>query len=276
MSRSGSISERTIPSTFELPKLGPDPATWTTLERVIMPRFFDEELVPFGSAEEPSEYRLPCPSDIVELLKGLDARLAHFAQFDENNVHKLLSSWWANISHPPLVEFRNRLLDFHPVGISIFENIPYLRIKLPQKNQNSLLYLGSAIDDVRLRETLATWSLGETSIIHEFYTYFPRLRDISPEFAGEFIQPPSWERFEEFGWSLSDEDEVWAPSIVLFNACDGDLLLLSDEGVAWAVLSTGQLWKFCDSFSSFIQLYARFLRTKTSLDYFAFKQFLKC
>lgn len=223
----------------------------------------DDELGPLGPWEEFQEYPLPAETISIDPHKRLDPWIINMAQLDEEAAREALRTRWTGITEKGPAALRQSLLQFRPTSIVVLDDVVHLKLLGPA---DGALYLGPTIAEAELQASLDSFGCSDNLSLLEFYRNFHGLRDSEPGLAGEFISPPAWNKFEEFGWSLAEEDEVWSSAVVLFNALNGDLLLLGDEGIAWGVLARGTARKLGDSFDGFLQTYSEFLRRGEGLD----------
>lgn len=223
----------------------------------------DERLAPLGPWEELQEYPLPLDFASEAPPEGLDPWGMDRAHVDEAGVRKALRARWEGITEKGPAALRESLLEFRPTSIVVLDDVAHLKLLGPA---DGALYLGPPIAEAELQGAFDSFGYFDNLALLEFYRNFHGLRDSEPGLAGEFISPPAWNTFEEFGWSLVEEDEIWSSTVALFNALNGDLLLLGDEGIAWAIMARGSVRKLGDSFDGFLQAYAEFLRRGEGLD----------
>lgn len=223
----------------------------------------DEDPAPLGPWEELREYPLPLEFASEAPPEGLDPWIMSMAQLDEAGVREALRARWEGITEKGPTALRETLLECRPASLVVLDDVAHLKLLGPA---DGLLYLGPPIAEAALQASLDSFGYSDNLALLEFYRNFHGLRDSEPGLSGGFISPPAWNTFEEFGWSLAEEDEFWSSAVALFNALNGDLLLLGDEGIAWAIMARGSVRKLGDSFDDFLQAYAEFLRRGEGLD----------
>jgi hypothetical protein len=232
-------------------------------------------ILPFGSAGDPweipqsYEIPLPCHQEALDHLGAIHPWLAEIGRLDEQDAHRWLRERWAALIQPGPMALRDRLLSFRPAALVVHEGAGFLKLKA---SDGAVVYLGPPIEENGLAESRAAGGFSGRRSLEEFYRGFPALRDVPPEYGcGQFVRPPDWERFSDFGWSQADESEDWAQSTVIYMASNGDLLTLMPSGdVAWAVLSMRMVRHTHDAFDKFLVDYAGFLSGGTAPDSFSF------
>lgn len=216
--------------------------------------------------DDPISYPFPSTIPPDSPLEGLSPRLAELARHDAEGCRRLLATKWPVIAQPGLAAIRDRLLACRPVAVEIHGDVAILKLEGEHKLP---VYLGDpAIVGAELDEQLAAFGLSGQASLKGFCECFPGLADGPPGLSGHFVAPADWERFEGFGWPITVEDEAWSQSLVVFIAPNGDLLLVSESGVAWAVMATTgpRIRRICDTFDEFLGLHAEHLTGGSHLD----------
>ncbi len=224
---------------------------------------FDGDPGPLDWMGDALGYPLPVGTASTNPPDGLDPWIMNMARLDEVGVRDALRARWAGIAEKGPAALRETLLEFRPAAIVVLGDAACLKLEGPAGGAR---YLGAPLAESDLEESLAAFGCSDCLALREFYRNFHGLRDSPPGESGEFISPPAWETFEGFGWPLAEDDEIWSSAIVLFVALNGDLLLLGEAGIAWAVMARGGIRRLHDSVNEFLESYAEFLKRGEGLD----------
>jgi hypothetical protein len=212
--------------------------------------WYEEFRFPFCPGEAPLT---PAPSPWIRQFFGLDAI----------EVNRILAEERANIQHPSLKRFRDRILLFQAFALAH----DYKRWSVGMINgQWNFLYLPSPLDLITLANIISSYNFIEHELILDFYTYFYGIRNGPADYGiAKFHFPEHWDFFESYGWEDEikrfDPDRRWARSLIIYSDGMGNTVLLSPTygDTAWAVLTekppAGPFVPFTPTFASFLDVF---------------------
>ncbi len=225
------------------------------------------ELLPPGPGDELIEYPLPY-GDLPGLVHP---RLAELARLDGEAARRRLAEGWRGLEQPGVIRLGEQVAEFVPEVLVISGTEARLAMR---RGRAGYLYLGAPPDEAALDRSLEAWGFSGAPALGEFYRNFHLLADSPPGGAGHFISPPGWESFGDFGWfdnpADAGEAAAWLSAPVIFNARNGDLLLLKPTGEsAWGILSRGEVRGIAGSFESLLDRVASCIEADEAIDSFS-------
>lgn len=215
----------------------------------------------------PVEYPLPSEIPARDPLADAYPWFARLARKDEEGARAQLAGSWEGIEYAGPSALRDRLLwSYRPSSVDVYGHLAFLRLEGPGARS---LYLGMPSPPRGEGPAPNAFGPANSDAVMEFSRHFAGLRDAPPGHSGGFLGPEEWSPFEEYGWAIARKDRDWARAPAIYNAPNGDLLLVGPAGVAWAVLSMPRTIRpVCDTFDEFLIRYAGYLAHSIGMDSF--------
>ncbi len=221
---------------------------------------------PFGHVTH--EYFLPAEALPAEDRNELPYWFAELIDESPQSGREILKARWAEVELPCNQLLRDRLLEFVPYSLIRFGADCYLRVCLPTADADrtgNCFFLASPASESATAVRLHSFGLADNAEFAEFLNFFGGLRESMPPLSGSFLHDEDWQTAAEIMYDDCDEFEEWQAGVVIYQASNGDCLVLHPSGrVAWFMHEEN---RFSDPFSSFGEFLSFFVRYNTEYAY---------
>lgn len=219
------------------------------------------------------EYVLPSADIPLDILSRDVHWITQPMTVNVDLLKQMLVTRWSSIKSDSLATFRDHLLGWPPYSIVDTGGRTLLRLRNPnitieEEGIGDSSYLQPPIDvGPSERLQLETHHVAETSAFAEFMSHFGGLWE-SYECAGQFIRlNEKWAVFPEPDSDHIEGQEEWAGSTMIYNALNGDQLLLHLDGrIGWWVLPENLVRPQSENFEAFLRFYVKYREIPWPLD----------
>lgn len=137
--------------------------------------------------------------------------------------------------------------------------------EMSEEEGSMSFYLRPPADSRSIHKRVSEFHLPSRGSLKQFLRFFSGLRESEPGVSGDFPGVLAWQTFEEslgeYTTACPDQEiDPWRKSVVIFNARNGNRVLMRQDGrLAWDVKQEQRVDERWTNFDEFIAHYADYL-----------------